>query len=590
MRFFCIIVFIINKKTILKQNTITIPTRPKRKFVTENLIIDSWNKLKFLYDNLVERTISSATELEQWMLDRSELGTVIAEEEGWIIVKNKIDTTDKELAERFLFWIKEILPNTDPYEHKLNLKLVESPYLKELDQEKYRIYLRGVKKQIEIFRDENIPLFTTMEEKQQEYGSIVAKMSIEVDGEKLTMQKAEHLLKNTDRKKREEIYNKLTTRRLKDEKVLDDLFDELIVLRQKIARNAGFDNYRDYMFVYLGRFDYTPKDCFNFHDAIAKEIVPIINSFGQKRKDKLGYNSYKPWDLDVEIDGLAPLKPFQRGEELTDLSVECFNRLRPYFGACLSTMKEMQHLDLESKDGKSPGAFQIPFHEIGVPFIYMNAVGSQRDLVLMIHEVGHAVHSFLSRDLSLREFKHPPAEVNELASMSMELLSMDHWDVFYKNKAQLKRAKLKKLEEALEILPWFASIDKFQHWIYTNKHTAQQRKEKWIEILAELENQIIDWEGNENMHANLWQKQPHLYETPFYYIEYGMAQLGAIAIWRSYKKLGEQALDNYMEALKLGYTKTIREIYETAGIKFDFSASYVKELADFIKDELEKLS
>jgi oligoendopeptidase F len=415
-------------------------------------------------------------------------------------------------------------------------------------------------------------------------------MSIEVNGEKMTMQKASLLLKSTNRQKREEIYNKLTTRRLQDEKALDDLFNELIALRQKIAENAGFDNYRDYMFAALGRFDYTPEDCFNFHNAIAKEIVPIINSFEQKRKDKLGNKSYKPWDTAVDVDGLTPLKPFEGGTELTDLSVECFNRLRPYFGECLSTMKEMKHLDLESKDGKAPGGFMYPLHEIGVPFIYMNAVGSQRDLVTMVHEGGHAVHSFLSRDLSLTEFKSTPSEVAELASMSMELLSMDHWDVFYKDKAELKRAKLEQLEKALETLPWVASIDKFQHWIYTNKHSAQQRKEKWLEISAELGNQIIDWEGNENVHANLWQKQLHLYEVPFYYIEYGMAQLGAIAMWRSYKQLGEQGLDNYMDALKLGYTKTIGEIYETAGIKFDFSASYVKELADFIKEELEKLS
>jgi oligoendopeptidase F len=470
------------------------------------------------------------------------------------------------------------------------VKLVESPYLKELDQEKYRIYLRSIKKQIEIFREENIPLFTIMEEKQQEYGAISAKMSIEVDGEKMTMQKAAQLLKSTDRVKREEVYNKISTRRLQDEKALDDLFDELIALRQEIAKNAGFDNYRDYMFAAMGRFDYTPKDCFNFHDAIAQEIVPIINSFEQKRKDKLGYTSYKPWDTAVDVDGLTPLKPFEGGTELTDLSVECFNRLRPYFGECLSTMKEMKHLDLESKDGKAPGGFMYPLYEIGVPFIYMNAVGSQRDLVTMVHEGGHAVHSFLSRDLSLTEFKSTPSEVAELASMAMELLSMDHWDVFYKDKAELKRAKLEQLEKVLEGLPWIASIDKFQHWIYTNKHTAQQRKEKWLEISAELGNQIIDWEGNENAHANLWQKQLHLYEVPFYYIEYGMAQLGAIAMWRSYKQLGEQGLENYMDALKLGYTKTIGEIYETAGIKFDFSASYVKELADFIKEELERLS
>ena len=570
-------------------NTISIPTRPIRKFVPEDLIIDSWDKIKSLFDNLVEREISSASELEKWMLDQSELSAVLEEDMAWRYIKMNIDTTDEELGERFSFWIKEISPNTAPYSHKLNVKLIECPFLKELDQEKYRIYLRSVKKQIEIFREENIPLFTVMEEKQQEYGAISAKMSIEVDGEKMTMQKAAQLLKSTDRVKREEVYNKISTRRLQDEKALDDLFDELIALRQEIAKNAGFDNYRDYMFAAMGRFDYTPKDCFNFHDAIAQEIVPIINSFEQKRKAKLGYTSYKPWDTAVDVDGLAPLKPFEGGTELTDLSVECFNRLRPYFGECLSTMKAMKHLDLESKNGKAPGGFMYPLYEIGVPFIYMNAVGSQRDLVTMVHEGGHAVHSFLSRDLSLTEFKSTPSEVAELASMAMELLSMDHWDVFYNDAADLKRAKLEQLEKALETLPWVASIDKFQHWIYTTKHTAQQRKEKWLDISAELGNQIIDWEGNENTHANLWQKQLHLYEVPFYYVEYGMAQLGAIAMWRLYKQLGEQGLDNYMDALKLGYTKTIGEIYETAGIKFDFSASYVKELADFIKEELEKL-
>ena len=572
------------------ESTIAIPTRPIRKFVPEDLVINSWDKIKSLFDNLVDREISNVLELEQWMLDQSELSAVLEEDMAWRYIKMNIDTTDKELGERFSFWIKEISPNTAPYSHKLNLKLVNSPYLKDLDQEKYRIYLRSVKKQIEIFREENIPLFTTMEEKQQEYGAISAKMSIEVDGEKMTMQKAALLLKSTDRAKREEIYNKISSRRLQDEKALDDLYDELILLRQKIASNAGFDNYRDYMFAALGRFDYTPKDCFNFHDAIAQEIVPIINSFEQRRKEKLGNISYKPWDTAVDVDGLAPLKPFDGGTELTDLSIECFNRLRPYFGESLATMKAMKHLDLESKNGKAPGGFMYPLYEIGVPFIYMNAVGSQRDLVTMVHEGGHAVHSFLSRDLCLTEFKSTPSEVAELASMAMELLSMDHWDVFYSDAADLKRAKLEQLEKVLEGLPWIASIDKFQHWIYTTEHTAKQRKEKWLEISAELGNQIIDWEGNENVHANLWQKQLHLYEVPFYYIEYGMAQLGAIAMWRSYKQLGEQGLDNYMDALKLGYTKTIGEIYETAGIKFDFSASYVKELADFIKEELEKLS
>ena len=570
-------------------NTIEIPKRPKRKFVSEDLVIDSWQKIQPLFEDLLNREINSISELEKWMSDRSELSAVLEEDMAWRYIKMNIDTTNKELSEKFHFWIKEISPNIAPYSHKLNVKLIECKQLNDLDADKYQIYLRGVKKSIEIFREENIPLFTEMEAKQQEYGAIAAKMSIEVNGEKLTMQKAQLLLKETDRSTREEVYNKIQSRRLEDEKALDDLFNELIELRQKIAHNAGFQNYRDYMFAAMGRFDYTATDCYNFHDAIEQEIVPIITSFEKKRKEKLGYVNYKAWDTKVDVEGLSALKPFEGGKQLTDLTVECFKRLKPYFGECITIMQEMKHLDLESKEGKAPGGFMYPLYEIGVPFIYMNAVGSQRDLVTMVHEGGHAIHSFLSRNLELTEFKSTPSEVAELASMSMELLSMKHWDVFYSDENELKRAKKEQLEKALEGLPWIAAIDKFQHWIYTNKHSSEERKQKWIEIDQDLGNQVINWEGQENSHAIMWQRQLHLYEVPFYYIEYGMAQLGAIAIWREFILKGEEALDNYIEALKLGYTKSISKIYETAGIKFDFSASYVRELAEFIKIELSKI-
>ena len=571
-------------------SSINIPTRPTRRFVSEDFIIDSWSKIEPLFESLLNREILSAKNLERWMLDRSELEAVLEEDMAWRYIKMNIDTTDKNLGDRFTFWIKEISPKIAPYSHQLNVKLVENNFLNELDSDKYKIYLRGVKKSIEIFREDNIPLYTEMEAKQQEYGAISAKMSIEVDGETLTMQKASQFLKDTNRKRREEIYNKISERRLEDRDKLDVLFDELIALRQEIAKNAGYTNYRDYMFAALGRFDYTATDCYSFHTAIEQEIVPIITSFEEKRKKKLGLENYKAWDTSVDDDGKESLKPFEGGEILTDKSIECFNKLRPYFGDCLSTMKEMKYLDLESKNGKAPGGFMYPLYEIGVPFIYMNAVGSQRDVVTMVHEGGHAVHSFLSRDLSLTEFKSTPSEVAELASMSMELFSMKHWDVFYDNAEDLKRAKREQLEKALEGLPWIAAIDKFQHWIYTTDHTAEQRREQWLEISSELGNPVINWEGQEESLANQWQKQLHLYEVPFYYIEYGMAQLGAIAMWREFILKGDVALDNYMNALKLGYTKSIGEIYETAGIKFDFSAKYVKELADFIKKELSKIN
>lgn len=573
----------------METTTINIPKRPQRKFISEELVVDSWSKIETYFQDLLDRKIHSVIALERWMLDRSELEAVLEEEQAWRYIKMNIDTRDKELGDAFSFWVKEISPNVAPYNHKLNLKLKENPFYEDLDKEKYRIYLRGLDKAIEIYRDENISLFTEMQTKQQEYGAIAAKMTVDIDGETMTMQKAAQYLKSTNRAKREEVFAKVNERRIKDRDTLDKLFDELIALRQKIACNAGFDNYRDYKFAAMGRFDYTPSDCYDFHASIAQEISPIVHQIDQDRKDKMGLESYKPWDTLVDDSGKESLKPFKEGGELIDKTIKCFHRLRPYFGECLEVMKAMKHLDLESKEGKAPGGFNYPLYEIGVPFIYMNAVGSQRDLVTMVHEGGHAVHSFLSRELDLCEFKSVPSEVAELASMAMELLSMETWDEFYTDEEELKRAKREQLEKVLGGLPWIAAIDKFQHWIYTTEHTPEERRAEWANIMGLLGSSVIDWEGNETAYLNQWQKQLHLYEVPFYYIEYGMAQLGAIAMWRSYKIHGEKALDNYISALRLGYTKSISELYQEAGIEFNFSQEYVKELADFVKLEMAKI-
>ena len=568
--------------------TIEVPTRPTRYFVDEHLTVESWEKIESYFENLLNRNIHSLESLENWMKDRSELEAVLEEELAWRYIKMNIDTTDEKLSDSFAFWIKEISPKVAPFSHQLNLKLFNSPFLKELDEEKYRIYLRGLKKSIEIYRDENIPLFTEMESKQQEFGAISAKMTVNVDGKEITMQKAAQFLKDPNRNLRKEVYDKINDRRSKDVEKLDKLFDDLIELRQKIAKNAGFDNYRDYKFAQMGRFDYGPEDCYDFHKSITTEIVPIIEQFDLERKQTMNLDNYMPWDTTVDAEGKAPLKPFEDGQELIDSTIKCFQRLSPYYAQCLSVMKEMNHLDLESKQGKAPGGFNYPLYEIGVPFIYMNAVGSQRDLVTMVHEGGHAIHSFLSRDLELTDFKSVPSEVAELASMSMELLSMDSWDEFYKDNDELNRAKKEQLQKVLEGLPWIAAIDKFQQWIYTTPHTADERRSEWRNIMQELSSSVVDWTGYEDALSNLWQKQLHLFEVPFYYIEYGMAQLGAIAMWRSYKINGKDALKNYDNALKLGYTKSISELYEVSGIQFDFSQKYVKELAEFISNELKK--
>ena len=565
-------------------------TSISRNFLPKKLSIDSWNTLAPFYEALKTRPINSKNDLEKWLKDRSELEAFVGEDVGWRYIKMNIDTTDEQLEKSFNFFVNEIEPKIAPYENSFNQKLIQSSFLDELDTETYFVYLRAIKKEMEIYRDENIPLKTQLTEEAQQYGAISAKMTIEIDGKTNTLQQASIYLKSTDRKLREEVYKKIAQRRLQDAQKLDDLFTSLIKKRQQLALNTGYENYRDYMFAEMGRFDYTKQDCFDFHNSIAKEIVPVINQFDENRKTKLKVTSLKPWDKMVDVDGKSPLQPTQSGAELMDKTIACFHNIHPYFGQCMETMKEMKHVDLESKVGKAPGGFNYPLNESGVPFIYMNSVGSQRDMITMLHEGGHAVHSFLSHPLALTAFKDVPSEVAELASMSMELISMDFWDVFYTNEEELKRAKREQLEGVLNTLPWVATIDKFQHLLYENPtHTLMQRKEIWKNIMDEFSSSVVDWSDCEDEKTYYWQKQLHLFEVPFYYIEYGMAQLGAIAVWRNYKNNPTKAIEQYMEALKLGYTKPIAEIYATAGIKFDFSQEYIHELVTFVKSELDKV-
>jgi oligoendopeptidase F len=569
---------------------IKIPVKNRRRFLPDDLIIDSWDVLKPFFENLKNREFNTVEDISEWLLDRSELEAVLEEDAAWRYIKMNIDTTNQELAESFNFFIQEIQPNAAPYDDVFNKKLVSSSILEQLDKNKYSIYLRQIQNDIKIFREENIPLFTELRTEEQKYGSVCSLMTIEIDGKEITLPQASNYLKQTDRAKREEVYLKLKNRRLQDRDPLNELFNTLVKLRHKVALNAGFSNYRDYKFVELGRFDYTVKDCYDFHESIATEVLALANQIDLNKKEALGYGSLKPWDTEVDVSGKPPLKPFTDGDELLDKTIQCFYRIHPYFGQCLETMKIMGYLDLDSKKGKAPGGFNYPLYEIGVPFIYMNAAGSMRDVVTMVHEGGHAIHSFLNRDLEITAFKNVPSEVAELASMGMELISMDFWDSFFENVDELKRAKREQLEKVISVLPWVAAIDYFQHWIYENPdHSVAEREIQWNHINKKFGSSIIDWSGHEDSRTYLWQKQLHLFEVPFYYIEYGMAQLGAIALWKNFKQNPEKSIEQYMAALKLGYTTSIGEIYRTAGIKFDFSNEYVRDLIIFVKEELKKL-
>ena len=553
----------------------------QRRFLPNKLKVSSWDVLSPYFNQLLEIEINSKMDLENWLKDRSELEAYISEDMAWRYVRMTCDTTNKELEQAYLFFVTEIEPQISPLTDKLNHKLIQSPFVDELDKEKYFIYLRAIRKEIEIFREENVPLMAEISTESQKYGAIIGSMSVEIDGKELTMQQAANFLKNPDRNKRETAFKKINEKRQAHATELDELFNKLISLRHQIAINAGFDNFRDYMFAAMGRFDYTPKDCFDFHSAIQKEVMPLVKAFAEKRKIDLGLDSLRPWDMEVDTQNREALEPFTSGKDLIDKTERCFRKVDDYFAWCIETMDNMERLDLESRKGKAPGGYNYPMSETSVPFIFMNAASSTRDVETMVHEGGHAVHSFLSKDLELAAFKNCPSEVAELASMSMELLSYDGQDEFYPNKEHL--------EGIIKILPWIATIDKLQHWIYSNpSHTAQERKDYWFQLSKDFGTGMVDWSGFENIQASTWQKQLHLYEVPFYYIEYGMAQLGALAVWRNYLNNKPKAIAQYKEALSLGYTKTISEIYKTAGIEFNFSESYIKELMAFVKEELDK--
>lgn len=562
----------------------------QRHFVKPEFKITTWELLKPYFDDLLKRPLNSTQALEHWLKDSSELGSIISEDMAWRYIKMTCDTSNEELRNSFNDFIQNIEPHISPINNDLNKKLIDSGFTSELTKQGYDIYLRGVKNSIDLFREENIPLNTQLQELEQQFGAISGDQSITYKGETITLQKASVHLKDLNRSVREEVYYMIMERRALDEADLNELFTKLISIRHQVALNTGFKNYRDYKHRALGRFDYSVQDCLNFHESVKQNVLPLIKEHEEKRKQKLNIKDYRPWDTSVDEEGKAPLKPFTTAAELVQKTIACFNKIDPYFGNCIEIMDRMRRLDLESRMGKSPGGYQYPLYETDVPFIFMNAVGLHRDLVTMVHEGGHAIHSFLNKDLELVEFKSPTSEVAELASMSMELISMEHWDVFFSDNDELKRAKRQQLEGVMDALPWIAAVDKFQHLLYQKpEHTTEERYEIWTGLMKDFGSDVINYKGLEDFVKRKWQIQLHLFEVPFYYIEYGFAQLGAIAMWRQYKQNPKKAIENYKKALGLGYTKSIPQIYEAAGIKFDFSPDYVKELMSFVKEEYEKI-
>ncbi|MCC7303573.1 MAG: M3 family oligoendopeptidase [Bacteroidia bacterium] len=573
------------------ESTIELPVRPQRRFIPETFQITDWVSAKPYYDELLSREISDLDTLRKWLRDWSEINSAVEEDASWRYIRMTCNTRDQALVDHYNLFISEIQPAMEPVQDKLNRKFIACPFSGELNPLHFEVYVRTVRNQVALFREANVELSAEISRESQKYGQIAAEMTITEDGKEFTLQQAANFLRDPDRAKREKIYMAIQARRGRDKNVLDDLLNRLIGLRHRIALNAGYKNFRDFRHQQLGRFDYTVADCFSFHEAVASEVVKATAFFEKEKQRQMKVDVLRPWDTEFDPDGQQPLKPSSDSKQLIERSVRCFRKVDPWFATRLEVMEAMGNFDLDSRIGKAPGGYNSTLSEIGVPFIFMNSANSQRDLVTMVHEGGHAMHSFLSRSLELLEFKNIPSEIAELASMSMELITMEHWEEFYPDRADLRRARKEQMEKVLKGLAWIARVDKFQHWLYEHpEHTAEQRTEYWLKLGTEFGTGVVNWSGMEEIAGRSWQMQLHIFEVPFYYIEYGIAQLGAIAMWRNYKKDPELAVKNYKAALSLGYTRPLPELFKTAGVRFDFSREYVRELTGFVLDEYKKLS
>jgi len=560
------------------------------KFINPDFCITTWSTIEPYFIKLDEMPLTNKKELESFLSNRSALEMAIDEDQAWLYIKINIDTRNEQSKSLFDFFVDEIQPKVEVWLNKLDLKLANSSTMK-LFENLYQIPARSLKKDIEIFREESLPIFAELQKEEQEFGSIISEISIDLEEKQLTLQQAAERLKENDRAFREFVYAKITEKRVEKAEILNDLLTSMLRKRYKIAINAGYNNYRDYQHYNLGRFDYTVEDIQSFHSVIASEVNPLIDDIMMKRKAKLGLEKLKPWDLQVDVDGKKPLRPFPDSKVLIQSAIDCFSSINKEFAKIFSNLDKEKLLDLDSRLGKAPGGFNYPLHNSNRSFIFMNATGSMGDFETLMHEGGHAFHAYYYNHFPIIDYMDVPSEVAELASMSMELISMEHWGKVLNDKEELKRAKRTQLEGALLVLPWIATVDKFQHWLYKNpEHTHHERNLAWTNIYKNFSSSVINWEGAEEAFVFAWQRQLHIFEMPFYYIEYAFAQLGAFAIWRQYLQNPNETLQKYINMMKLGYSKPIPQLYKEAGIDFSFSVEYVSELMRFVKKELEKLS
>lgn len=560
-----------------------------RTFVPQHADMGDWSQVEPLFQQLLNRNPASVGAVEQWLLDWSELASALDEEKSKRYIAMTVQTDDPVREAAYQDFVEQVEPKTKPLWFALQQAYLQNPYRKLLPMATYALMDRIIENDVTLFREENVPLETEEALLAKEYQKVTGLMTIVYEGQELTMQQAQKHLEEPDRKARQQVWQLTAARRLQDKHTLDGLYDQMITRRTQIGRNAGFGDYRDYIFRKYRRFDYTSEHCFQYHEGVERAALPLVRQLHEERRRKLGVDTLRPWDLQVDPLNRPPLRPFTTVDELLEGIEEIFRRVDPALGEQFKFMRDEHLLDLESRKGKAPGGYQETLQERRWPFIFGNAVGRDDDLRLLLHEGGHAFHALASRDLPLIFYRNAPIEFAEVASMGMELLATPHLDVFYGNPDEFKRSYRTTLQEAVFTMTWVATIDAFQHWVYAHPdHTRAQRVQAWRQTYDRFAG-LVDWTGYEEVRDYQWQRQLHLYVVPFYYIEYGIAQVGALQIWLQSRTNQRAAMERYWQALALGGSKPLPALFEAAGATFRFDYETLAPLMEAVGEELAKL-
>ena len=561
-----------------------------RTYVPQNLNLGDWPQIAPLFDQLETRATQakSAAELERWLTDWSELCAALDEEASRRYIAMTCHTDNAEAEKSYLHFVENVEPQLKPCQFALENIYVAHPRFNQLPNARYEVFNRDVKNHVELFRPENVALETEEAKLAQQYQKLIGAQTVTFRGEEKTLVQMGRYLEEPDRALRQEAWELVAKRRLVDVDKCEAIFDGLIELRTQIAKNAGFENYRDYVHRQKCRFDYTPENCFQFHDAVEKEIMPAVREIQNDRKRQLKLEKLRPWDLAVDPQNRPPLKPFVQVSEMVARTQKIFNHLDAELATGFQQMQDLKLLDLDNRKGKAPGGYQSTLSEARVPFIFMNAIGLQRDVETILHEAGHAFHAQATRDEDLYAYRGAPIEFCEVASMAMELLGNEFLEEFYPT-AEANRARKTHLEGIIGFFPWMATVDAFQHWIYTHVgHTRAERKAAYLQLMDRFGGDV-DYSGFEEVRAQSWHRQLHIFIHPFYYVEYGIAQLGALQVWANSKADKAKALGDYKKSLALGGSRPLPELFAAAGCKFQFDAATIKPLIQLANSELKKL-